>query len=69
MAAHVALHAERTVTAVEGAFEWTFARVAVNMNPEAAGASETPPTVRTGISGRRRRLEIHQPRWYDRAGT
>jgi hypothetical protein len=52
VATHVALHAERPVAPLEGTFEWTFACVAVNVDPEAAGASETLPAVRTLILGR-----------------
>jgi len=40
VAAHVALHAERPVASVECALEWTFARVAVNVDLEAARAGK-----------------------------
>jgi len=69
VAAHIALHAKRPVAPLEGAFEWTFACVAVNMDPEAARASETLSAVRTLVLCRCR-FESHQPRWNDgSAGT
>jgi len=64
VAAHIALHAKRPVAPFESAFEWTFARVAVNMDPEAAGAGETLSAVSTLILCRCR-FKNHQPRWND----